>query len=105
MERPHAAAERFAPIPDPARAGEHAHRGGRAEPLELARRRDRAGSRASPVEEARAGRGGAAPPLQRWRDEAARAGRSVTRVAAAFEAGRDGFWLARWLRARDVEAH
>ena len=43
--------------------------------------------------------------LQRWRDEAARAGRSVTRVAVAFEAGRDGFWLARWLRARDVEAH
>ena len=23
----------------------------------------------------------------------------------AFEAGRDGFWLARWLRAHDVEAH
>jgi transposase len=43
--------------------------------------------------------------LHRWRDEAARAGRAVTRVAVAFEAGRDGFWLARWLRARDVEAH
>src|SRR5689334_18170252 len=43
--------------------------------------------------------------LHRWRDEAARAGRSVTRVAVAFEAGRDGFWLARWLRARGVEAH
>jgi transposase len=23
----------------------------------------------------------------------------------AFEAGRDGFWLARWLRARQIEAH
>jgi transposase len=43
--------------------------------------------------------------LQRWRDEAARAGHEVTRVAVAFEAGRDGFWLARWLRARGVEAH
>jgi transposase len=43
--------------------------------------------------------------LQRWRDEAARAGRTVTRVAVAFEAGRNGFWLARWLRARGVEAH
>src|SRR5918911_2910974 len=43
--------------------------------------------------------------LRRWRDEAARAGRTVTRVAVAFEAGRDGFWLARWLRARGVEAH
>jgi transposase len=31
--------------------------------------------------------------LQRWRAEAIEA-----------EAGRDGFWLARWLRARDAEA-
>jgi transposase len=37
--------------------------------------------------------------LHRWRDEAAAAGRTVTRIAVAFEAGRDGFWLARWLRA------
>jgi transposase len=43
--------------------------------------------------------------LGRWRDEATRAGRAVRRVAVAFEAGRDGFWLARWLRARGVEAH
>ena len=43
--------------------------------------------------------------LRRWRDEAAGAGRAVTRVAVAFEAGRDGFWLARWLRAHGVEAH
>ena len=38
-------------------------------------------------------------------DEAARAGRTIGRVTVAFEAGRDGFWLARWLRARDVEAY
>jgi transposase len=43
--------------------------------------------------------------LQRWRDEAARAGRTISRIAVAFEAGRDGFWLARWLRARGIEAH
>jgi transposase len=43
--------------------------------------------------------------LRRWRDEAAGAGRAVGRTAVAFEAGRDGFWLARWLRAHDVEAH
>ena len=43
--------------------------------------------------------------LRRWRDEAAKAGRAATRVAVAFEAGRDGFWLARWLRARGVEAY
>ncbi len=43
--------------------------------------------------------------LQRWRDEATRAGRAVTRIAVAFEAGRDGFWLARWLRVRGIETH
>src|SRR6516164_1719547 len=43
--------------------------------------------------------------LHRWRDEAVRAGSTITRIALAFEAGRDGFWLARWLEARGVEAH
>lgn len=43
--------------------------------------------------------------LQRWRDEAAKSGRSITRIAVAYEAGRDGFWLARWLRSRGIEAH
>src|SRR3979411_464179 len=43
--------------------------------------------------------------LHRWRDEAVKAGRKITRIAVAFEAGRDGFWLARWLRARGAEAH
>jgi transposase len=43
--------------------------------------------------------------LHRWRDEAVRTGRTITRIAVAFEAGRDGFWLARWLEARGVEAH
>ena len=27
----------------------------------------------------------------------------ITRIVLAFEAGRDGFWLARWLRARGIE--
>src|SRR6201996_3461806 len=43
--------------------------------------------------------------LHRWREEAEKAGRKIERIAVAFEAGRDGFWLARWLRARGVEAH
>src|ERR1700682_5764626 len=43
--------------------------------------------------------------LHRWQDEAGRGGRTVTRIALAFEAGRDGFWLARWLAARGIEAH
>ncbi|HMA73480.1 MAG TPA: hypothetical protein VKP67_18645 [Xanthobacteraceae bacterium] len=36
--------------------------------------------------------------LERWRDEAIKAGHAIKRVAVAFEAGRDGFWLARWLQ-------
>jgi transposase len=43
--------------------------------------------------------------LRRWQDEAAKAGKAITRIAVAYEAGRDGFWLARWLRARGIEAH
>jgi transposase len=43
--------------------------------------------------------------LHRWRDEAVQAGGTITRIAVAFEAGRGGFWLARWLAARGVEAH
>jgi transposase len=43
--------------------------------------------------------------LHRWREEAEKAGRRIERIAVAFEAGRDGFWLARWLRARGIEAH
>jgi transposase len=43
--------------------------------------------------------------LHRWCAEAGQAGREISRIAVAFEAGRDGFWLARWLRAHGIEAH
>ena len=43
--------------------------------------------------------------LHRWRNEAVQAGRTIKRIAVAYEAGRDGFWLARWLRAREIEAY
>src|SRR4051795_10079094 len=43
--------------------------------------------------------------LHGGRDEAVGAGRTITRIALAFEAGRDGFWLARWLGARAAEGH
>jgi transposase len=43
--------------------------------------------------------------LHRWGDEAIRAGHRIKRVAVAVEAGRDGFWLARWLRSRGIEAY
>lgn len=43
--------------------------------------------------------------LYRWRDEAVAAGRKINRIAVAYETGRDGFWLARWLRNRGIDAH
>jgi transposase len=43
--------------------------------------------------------------LYRWREEASKAGRTITRMTVAYEAGRDGFWLARWLQERGIEAH
>ena len=43
--------------------------------------------------------------LHRWREEAKKAGRNINRIAVAFEAGRDGFWLARWLRGHGIEAY
>jgi transposase len=43
--------------------------------------------------------------LHRWHDEAVKAGCKITRITVAFEAGRDGFWLARWLRTQGIEAY
>ena len=43
--------------------------------------------------------------LEQWRGEAVRAGRRILRICVAYEAGRDGFWLARWLRGRGIECH
>jgi transposase len=44
-------------------------------------------------------------PVHRWRDESERRGRRIGRICVAFESGRDGFWLARWLEGRGIEAH
>jgi transposase len=41
--------------------------------------------------------------VEGWRDRATKAGRAITRTVLAFESGRDGFWLARWLRVHGVE--
>jgi transposase len=43
--------------------------------------------------------------LHRWREEAEKAGRRIERIVVGFEAGRDGFWLARWLKARSIETY
>src|SRR3954447_2773851 len=43
--------------------------------------------------------------VERWRQEAARAGRTITRTVVAYESGRDGFWLARLLRGYGIEVY
>jgi len=43
--------------------------------------------------------------LHRWRSEAVKAGRRIDRIVVAMEAGRDGFWLARFLLERGMEAY
>ncbi len=43
--------------------------------------------------------------LDRWRDEALKAGHKISRITVAYEAGLDGFWLARWLQARSIDAY
>jgi transposase len=43
--------------------------------------------------------------LERWQMEALKAGRRISRIVVAFESGRDGFWLARWLIVRGLDTH
>ena len=43
--------------------------------------------------------------LRQWKSEAEKKGHTITRIAVAFEAGHDGFWLARWLATQGVDAH
>jgi transposase len=43
--------------------------------------------------------------LDSWRREAEQTGREIKRMVVAYEAGRDGFWLARWLRTLNIEAY
>ncbi|MBV8964395.1 MAG: IS110 family transposase [Hyphomicrobiales bacterium] len=43
--------------------------------------------------------------LQRWRGEALASGQKIERMVVAMEAGRDGFWLPRFLQAHGIEAY
>jgi transposase len=58
-----------------------------------------------PLKKLAADRDGLLRLLERWRKEAEKAGKVIKRVAVAYEAGRDGFWLARWLRRQGIEAY
>ena len=46
-----------------------------------------------------------AAAIEGYRQRAAGCGRTVARVIVVYEAGYGGFWLARWLMARDIEVH
>src|SRR3954469_21756164 len=118
-------------MPRPSGPGTYDYRGDRDEPIELAGGGGRPGDRASSAQETRSRPGrppqpppplawggrprwpGGQPPPQdpllnpppRGGEEPGQAGREISRIAVAFEAGRDGFWLARWLRAHGIEAH
>jgi transposase len=41
--------------------------------------------------------------IEAWKAEALRAGRTVRRTVLSYEAGRDGFWIARYLLAQGIE--
>jgi len=43
--------------------------------------------------------------VNRWQLEGTKGGGRIKRIVVAFEAGRDGFWLARWLRTRGIEVY
>jgi len=58
-----------------------------------------------PLKKLEPGEKGLMDLLNRWRKEGEKAGHKITRITVAFEAGRDGFWLARWLIAQGIEAH
>jgi transposase len=43
--------------------------------------------------------------LEHWKVESSRAGHTVSRVVLGYEAGRDGFWIARALQERGIEVY
>ena len=102
---PHAEVRRPEPIPDHPRTWRHAYRGHRDEPVELARCRYCAWGRAPAVEEARNRRERIAETAASMAGGSEESRTRIERIAVAFEAGRDGFWLARWLKARGIEAY
>jgi transposase len=71
----------------------------------LVSRRDRPGIARDPLKKLVPDQQALLQLLYRWRDEAIKAGCKIKRIVVGFEAGRDGFWLARWLRARGIEAY
>ena len=49
--------------------------------------------------------GGVLNAIEQWKAEASKAGREVRRVVVGYEAGLDGFWIARALREHAIEVY
>ena len=49
--------------------------------------------------------GGALRAIEQWKSEAMKAGHEVRRVVVGYEAGLDGFWIARALREHGIEVY
>ena len=49
--------------------------------------------------------GGLLRAIEQWKSEASGAGREARRVVVGYEAGLDGFWIARALREHDIEVY
>jgi transposase len=49
--------------------------------------------------------GGVLKAIEQWKAEASKAGREVRRVVVGYEAGLDGFWIARFLSERGIEVY
>ncbi|MBV8229286.1 MAG: transposase [Planctomycetaceae bacterium] len=49
--------------------------------------------------------GGTLKAIEQWKSEASKAGHEVRRVVVGYEAGLDGFWIARALRERGIEVY
>ena len=66
---------------------------------------DGAGSKPASAAEAAGRSSRLLDQLERWRKEAARAGRAITRTVVASESGHGGFWLARLLQNHGIEVY
>src|SRR6266849_4186200 len=105
MEAPNAKAERPEPIPYRPETGQHTDRRIEMSLSSWLVAGIVPGVERQPLKKLAVDESALLKLLNRWREEAEKAGRRIERIAVAFEAGRDGFWLARWLKAHGIEAH
>src|SRR5262249_27951430 len=105
MELPHATAERLEQIPRRSRTRRNIDCGDRDEQSSWLVAGIVPGVERQPLKKLTTDQDALLQLLHRWRKEANEAGHVIKRITVAYEAGRDGFWLARWLRAHEIEAY